>query len=265
MPILTLTTDFGIEDEYVGVMKGVVHRIHPAATIIDITHYIQPQDVIQAAYTIASSYHYFSSGSVHLIVVDPGVGSDRRIIALEKQGHFFLAPNNGVLTLLFDDKNTEAIVDVRNSRYFLEPVSQTFHGRDIFAPVGAHILSGISLSDLGDFIEPDQVVRFNVTRPLLRNRQVTGRIVSVDRFGNLISDINIHHLNHICKNRNIASVHVKLGDQTIKGLASSYQSRRDQEPLAIIGSRGTIEIAVNRGNAQHYFKADKGDIVEVHI
>ena len=265
MTIITLTTDFGIEDEYAGVMKGVILGIHPDATIVDITHHIQPHDLIEAAYTIETSYKYFPSGTVHIVVVDPGVGTERPILALEKSGHFFLAPDNGVLSLLFDDMGLDSIVHVKNNRYFLKSVSLTFHGRDIFAPVGAHMSLGVRINDLGDMIEEDHVVRLDIKKPSQSGDEISGQIISIDRFGNLITNIDGKHLANICRNDNDKPVKISIGGKKIVGLSYSYENSKDQAPLAIVGSRSTLEIAVNRGSAQKYFMAEKGDVIKVRI
>lgn len=265
MSIITLTTDFGLEDEYAGVMKGVILSIHPGANIVDITHHIHPQDLIEAAHTIETSYKYFPSGTVHIVVVDPGVGGERPIIALEKSGHFFLAPDNGVLSLLLDDMGIDSIVHVKNNRYFLKSVSQTFHGRDIFAPVGAHMSLGVRINDLGDVIEDDHVVRLDIKKPAQSGDEISGQIISIDRFGNLITNIDGKHLANICRNGNHKPVEIRIGGKKIAGLSYSYENSKDQEPLAIVGSRGTLEIAVNKGSAQKYFMAKRGDIINVRI
>lgn len=265
MSIITLTTDFGIEDEYVGIMKGVILSVHPGATIVDITHHIYPQDLIQAAYTIKASYNYFPSGTVHVVIVDPGVGSERPILALEKRGHFFLAPDNGVLSLLFDGIGIDAIVHVKNTRYFLESVSQTFHGRDIFAPVGAHMAMGVNLTDLGDPIEENKVVRLSINTPVRMKHEILGHIISIDRFGNLISNIDEECLANFCENGGSRSIEFSVGQQKINGLSHRYEDRNDQEPLAIVGSRGTVEISINKGSAQKFFMARKGDVVKILI
>ncbi|MCJ7774427.1 MAG: SAM-dependent chlorinase/fluorinase [Desulfobacterales bacterium] len=265
MSIITLTTDIGIEDEYAGVMKGVIFSVYPDATIVDITHHIQPQDVIQAAFTIKASYKYFPSGTVHIVVVDPGVGSERPILALEKLGHFFLAPDNGALSLLFDDTGMGSIVHVKNTRYFLDTVSQTFHGRDIFAPVGAHMALGVNLTDLGDLIEKNKVVRLNINKPVQTKDEISGHVISIDRFGNLISNIDEECLTKIYQKDRYNSIEFSIGQRKITGLSHSYENSKNQEPLAIIGSRGTLEIAVNKGSAQKYFMAGKGDIIKVLI
>jgi len=265
MAIITLTTDFGVEDEYVGVMKGVILSIHPDATIIDITHYILPQDLIEAAYTIKNSYKYFPVGTVHIVVVDPGVGSKRSIIAIQKSGHFFIAPDNGVLSLLFDDGDVESIVQVKNSQYFLKSVSQTFHGRDIFAPVGAHVSLGVRINDLGDTVEKGNVVHLNIKEPIRSANEILGEVVSIDRFGNLITNINSEHIAKAFPVNADTPVEISIREKKITGLSHSYENSGYHEPLAIIGSRGAIEIAVNKGNAQQYFMAEKGDIIKVII
>jgi S-adenosylmethionine hydrolase len=263
MSIITLTTDFGIEDEYVGVMKGVILSIHPDAIIVDITHHIYPQDLIQAAYTIKASYQYFPSGTIHIVVIDPGVGSKRSILAMEKLGHFFLAPDNGVLSLLFDEIDIGSIVHVKNTRYFLKSISQTFHGRDIFAPVGAHMSKGVNITDLGDLIEENQVVRLSIKEPIQSKGELTGQIITIDRFGNLISNINSKYFKDFCNNGTNRSVEIIIGEKKIIGLSYSYENDKDQGPIAIVGSRGMLEIGINKGNAQKYFMAKKGDIIKL--
>ena len=192
MPIITLLTDFGCRDEYVGLMKGVILSINPTVTIVDITHAIDSQDIRQAAYAVHSAYRYFPAGSVHLIVVDPGVGTGRYLLALEMKKQFFVAPDNGVLTLLFGEDGITRLVRLSNADYFWETVSRTFHGRDIIAPVGAHISQGTDLYQLGDAISPAEAVRLKDIEPQRADTgEITGTIVSVDHFGNLIS--NIHH------------------------------------------------------------------------
>jgi S-adenosylmethionine hydrolase len=265
MSIITLTTDFGIVDEYSGVMKGVILSIHPDVTIIDITHHIHPQDIIHAAYTIKASYAYFPAGTVHIIVVDPGVGSDRPILAVEKSGHYFLAPDNGVLSLLFDTMDNCTIVHVKNDQYYLETVSHTFHGRDIFASVGAHLALGVRITDLGDMVEKEIIKRININEPIQTKDKIKGEIVSIDRFGNLISNIGCEYFEKNSSTGSGTPVEIQIGGKRIKRLSHSYEDSKDQEPLAIIGSRGRIEIALNKGSAQQYFNAKTGDDVIVYF
>ncbi|NQT10365.1 MAG: SAM-dependent chlorinase/fluorinase [Desulfobacteraceae bacterium] len=264
MSIITLITDFGVDDEYVGVMKGVILSVNPAAIIVDITHHIEPQDLIQAAYIIKYSFKYFPEGTVHVVVVNPGVGSERAIIALEMTGHIFLTPDNGVLTFLMDEANIGSIVRVENSRYFLESVSRTFHGRDIFAPVAAHLSKGIGIKALGVPIDRIDLERLSVKHAgISSSGELVGTVVSVDRFGNLITNIDAKSLDKFCKACKEERLEFRIGKKKIIGLSKTYENVLPQSPLAIIGSRGYLEIAVNCGNARRYFTADRGDTVGV--
>jgi S-adenosylmethionine hydrolase len=266
MAIITLLTDFGTHDAYVGIMKGVILKVHPAATIIDITHRIAPQDLVQAAYTVAYTYKYFPENSIHIIVVDPGVGSDRRIIAMRKKGQIFLAPDNGVLTPVLEENGEEQICLVTNTRYFLKPVSQTFHGRDIFAPVGAQLAKGLPINELGKPIDRADLVRLNNLKPhITANGVVTGVVVSIDHFGNMISNIDWNFIRHHFPAATESSLRFYIGDQIIAGLSASYDSIEPGSPLAIIGSRGYFEIAVNSGSARQYFGTRRGDPVKVAV
>jgi len=262
MSIITLLTDFGTEDAYVGMMKGAILSINPQTVIVDITHHIDPQDLIQAAYIIKSSYTYFPKGTVHLLVVDPGVGSDRSIVALELMDHIFLAPDNGVLTLLMDEGKTDAIVRVENTRYFLKPVSRTFHGRDIFAPVGAHLSKGLDIKNLGSPLDRQNLVHLKISKPYLSgSRQLVGTVIWFDRFGNCTSNIDAALLKKMDKSGSGKMVEVKIGKHTIKGISLSYAEAEPKSPLAIIGGFGYLEIALNKGNAKHALGIEKGDTI----
>ena len=264
MSIISLLTDFGTDDEYVGTMKGVILSINPSAKIIDITHNLEPQDIVQAAYLIQSCHAYFPKGTVHIVVVDPGVGSSRSIIALKTATYFFIAPDNGVLTLVMESDNIDSIVCVNNSNFFLEPVSHTFHGRDIFAPVGAHLSKGVEITKLGTPVDKEDVIHLNIPEPSMANAaELIGTIVSIDRFGNLITNIDEHRLEKFFNGNPGAGTVVKIGKSHIRGLSKSYASAGLKEPLAIISSRGCLEIALNHGNARNHFRAQKGDPVSV--
>jgi S-adenosylmethionine hydrolase len=258
MKLITLLTDFGTEDEYTGVMKGVILSIYPDVTIADITHAIAPQDIVQAAYLLESAYKYFPKRTIHTVVVDPGVGSERAILAVKTDGHIFLAPDNGILSLITDKQGSDTVIRVENSAYFLESVSQTFHGRDIFAPVAAHIAKGLDITELGTCLNETDIVRLSVSKPHLSNKgELVGTIVSADRFGNLITNIDSKALEPFFK----AEFHIGKGK--IAGLSQAYASVAKGESLAILGSRGYLEISVNCGNAQKYFGVEKGDAVRI--
>ena len=262
MSIITLLTDFGTKDAYVGVMKGAILSINPSAVVVDVCHYIDPQDVIEAAYIIKSSYRYFPKGTVHMIVVDPGVGGNRSIVAVELSGHIFLAPDNGVLTLLMDEGEIDTIVRVENTRYFLNSISQTFHGRDIFAPVGSHISKGVPIEKLGPHLGMQDLMRLSIPQPYLSDKdELIGTIISIDRFGNCISNINENCLNKFVKNDSEKRLEIKIGNTVIKCLSRSYTGVESGCPLAIIGSFGYLEIALNCDNASRQLNVEKGDSI----
>lgn len=266
MSIITLITDFGLDDEYVGLMKGVMLSIDPAATIVDITHRIEPRDMVQAAYTLNASYRYFPDGSVHLIVVDPGVGGKRAIVAAKMRKHVFIAPDNGVLTLLFDGGEVNECIRVDNPKYFLKTVSQTFHGRDIFAPVAAHIARGVPLNHIGTPAASAGLVRLAGLETCRSAKgEITGKIVSIDHFGNLITNIPAHELEDFCDGKPGRKPQVRIGNHVISGLSNTYESVESLKPLALIGSRGYLEIAVNAGSANKELNVQKGDGVTVVI
>ena len=264
MSIITLITEFGVEDEYVGVMKGVMLSINSAANIVDITNHIEPQDLIHAAYIIKHSFRYFPEGTVHVVVVDPGVGSERSIIALEVKGHIFLAPDNGVLTFLMDRPDIGSIVRVENTRYFLKSVSRTFHGRDIFAPVAAHLSNRVEIKALGTPISKINLKKLFVEHASISNNgELVGAVVFIDGFGNLITNIDAKNLDKFCNFCKKEKLEFRIGEKKIIGLSKTYENVLPQSPVAIIGSRGYLEIAVNCGNARRYFMADRWDKVTV--
>ena len=264
MSVITLLTDFGTDDEYVGLMKGVILSINPSATIVDLTHQINPQDIVQAAFTIHSGYHYFPKGTVHLIVVDPGVGTERGLLALKLENHFFIAPDNGVLSLLLNENGISSLNQITNPNYFRASVSQTFHGRDIIAPVGAHIASGVEVNELGPEIDVLNVVCFDQLDALCTEQgELKGEVVAIDHFGNLITNIKSEQLTECLPAGPQAKIRIKIRSNVIKGLAGTYANMPSDTPLALIGSRGYLEIAVNKGNAAQRLKAKKGDEVWV--
>jgi S-adenosylmethionine hydrolase len=265
-PIITLLTDFGIEDEYVGVMKGVILSTHPQAIIVDLTHQIPPHQVLQAAYILEGAYRYFPEGTIHVIVVDPGVGTDRKIIVLRKDGHVFIAPDNGVLTMILETGGIESIVTVENNEFYLKPVSRTFHGRDIFAPVAAHLSKGLPTRRLGAETRPDQLVRVEIIKPYISDKkEIYGSIVAMDRFGNLITDIDREMLTEFTGGLHNHRVIVQVSGQSIAGLSDGYEANDYGRFLALIGSRGYLEIAVCRGSAREVFCAQLGDRIKVSI
>ena len=266
MSVISILSDFGTDDEYVGVMKGVMLSICPSVSIVDITHQIAPQDIHQAAYLIPSYYHFFPEGTVHIVVVDPGVGSQRSILAVNHRKHFFIAPDNGVLTLLLNAEKSDTIIRVDNSAYFLEPLSSTFHGRDIFAAVGAHLSCGTKLDALGARTDIKDIVRLkDLDCRISQTGELIGKIVSIDRFGNLITNIDSISLVAFCPNNALKHPQIHIGAFVISGLSGTYTDAAPTAPLALIGSRNYLEIAVNGGNAKENLKAQKGDAVRLTL
>ena len=260
MAIITLLTDFGVQDEYVGVLKGAILSADPLAVIVDLCHAVGPQDARQAAWLLRASYCFFPEGSIHMCVVDPGVGTDRKIIAAQCRGHLFLAPDNGLLRPVLDDCATPVIHQVENRSLFRHPVSRTFHGRDIFAPVAAHLSRGLPIRQLGRTLEVKALNILDVTgNPKVSGDSIQGTVVSIDRFGNLITNI---------AERDIAafgsvSVVIRLQDHRIVGLSETYAGHAASEPIAIIGSRKCLEIAMNCDSAADRLNVSKGASVLV--
>jgi S-adenosyl-L-methionine hydrolase (adenosine-forming) len=264
MAIITLLTDFGLEDAYAGIVKGVILSVNPSATIVDISHNIAPQDLSRAAYLIGASYEYFSPGTVHVVVVDPGVGGDRAIVGVEIKGHQFLAPDNGVLTAVLAERSADRVVRVENNNLFLECVSRTFHGRDIFAPVAGHLSMGLDLGALGPGVDPETLVRLHLPQPVSTDTgEIVGAVITSDRFGNLITNIREQDLIPLIKKIDVSGLTIQMGDRTIHGLSESYTSVALGEPLAVIGSSGCLELSVNGGNALNFFKTGPDEAVRI--
>ncbi len=269
MPVITLSTDFGAIDEYVGVMKGVILKIYPSVTVVDITHDLPAHDVRWAAYVLDSFYRFFPKDTVHIMVVDPGVGTDRRILTVEVDGHTFIAPDNGILTRVMAGGKVDRIFSVENPAYYLTPVSQTFHGRDIFAPVGAYISKGVDLSRIGPVIAPEEVFQLDLPQPRIgggAGRQtLTGAVIMADRFGNLTTSIDEGALSEFMGDARPGDLTAEIKGCRIEGLSESYASAGSGKPLIVIGSRDYLEIAVNKGSAKHYFDIAEDETVTIAI
>ncbi len=249
-------TDFGLHDGYAGVMKGVIAKINPSVEVIDISNNIEAQDIFQAAYVLNSSYAYFPRGTIHVVVVDPGVGSKREILCLKTKDYLFLAPNNGVLSFIIAGGESPSIREVTNKELFLPEISNTFHGRDIFAPVAAHLSKGVSHKDLGKRIS--DVNEIDLPKPIRSPGGVlTAEIIYVDGFGNLITNINRDVINRM-KARS-GKLTIIVGRERLDKISESYADVKEKEVLAIFGSSGYLEISVNHGNAKDVLNLKKGD------
>ena len=255
--LITLTTDFGYNDPFVGIMKGVIAGINPDAHVIDLCHDIPPQNVMAGALVLRHSVSYFPRGTIHVAVIDPGVGGARRPLLIECDGSYFVGPDNGVLSLALDGKQPARIVHLSNSTYHLQPVSGTFHGRDIFAPVAAYLSLGVATVAFGESVE--SFVRLKLPEPERTARRITGEVVYIDSFGNLFTNISEHDLTGLTADNLVIS----LRDATIRGLAPNYAAAVEGELVALVNSWGLMEIALNKGSARQRTGAQIGDKVEV--
>ncbi len=264
MAVISLTTDFGTRDEYVGVLKAVICGINPQALVIDITHHIAPHDVAGAAFMLKSTFTWFPIASIHVAVIDPGVGGTRAIVAARVAGHYLIAPDNGLLAPLIDEYGVDELIAVQTRAFFKQPLSRTFHGRDIFAPVAAHLSLGVAMRDFGPPIDRMQLTDLAWPRPHVdADGTLHGHVVGVDRFGNLITDIGYDHLKAAAHSGGGRGLRIHAGGRTIEGLISSYGQGPEGVPAAILGSRDCLEIAVNQGSAEKLLSIGKGAPVEV--
>ena len=253
--LVTLLTDFGLSDVYVGVMKGVIATINPALTVIDLTHQIPPQNIAAARFNLMSAVAYFPAKTVHIAVVDPGVGSQRRGIAVQFNNGFLVGPDNGLFGGVLKHNSIIKAVELTNSQFWHTDLpSRTFHGRDIFAAVGAHLASGVLIEELGDVIEPETLVQLAIEEPILNQDKIIGSIQYVDHFGNLITNIPAKLVEG--KNWSVVVGEQILGSQT-------YSDCQVGEVVALIGSEGWVEIALNGGRAQSQLQLNLGDKVQV--
>ena len=258
-PIITLTTDFGYADPFVGIMKGAILRITPDLHIVDLNHGIPPQDIRAAALTLAASVSYFPQGTIHVAVIDPGVGSERRPIVIHSEGHYFVGPDNGVFSFAVKDKQSSRIVHLSNEAYHLQPKSQTFHGRDVFAPVAAHLACGVPLAEFGSPSE-DWV---DIPWPAVKRAGefIVGEVLYIDRFGNLFTNIRERDLSGVAKEK----IRFHLNKIEIQGLAQNYAAGEKDTYIALINSWGLIEIASYNDTAASRSKAKIGDKVRAEL
>jgi hypothetical protein len=247
-PFVTLLSDLGTADTYVGVMRAVILSMCPTARIIDLCHEIPPQDIEQAAFLVDTAWRFCPEGTVHVIVVDPGVGSERRVVAVEAQRQRFIAPDNGVLTYVLAGAREHRAFSLERTELFLPEVSQTFHGRDIMAPVAARLAAGLPIEAVGPEIE-GALVRFAVSRPVVTGAGLIAHVVHVDRFGNLVTDLSETDLVTWQRETGAEQLVMRVGDSVIEEVRTAYAGAAPGELLAIFGSTGRLEIALNLGSA----------------
>jgi S-adenosyl-L-methionine hydrolase (adenosine-forming) len=260
-PLITLTTDFGLNDHFIGTVKGVILSIVPEAEIVDVCHSIQAFDVLEGAFTIAQAYSYFPIGTAHMVVVDPGVGTIRRPIVVTTEQHHFVAPDNGVLSLVYGREERLRVHHATAEHYFLQPVSQTFHARDVFAPVTAYLAKGVAPATFGD--EISDFVRIDVPKPKVANDStLRGTVLKADRFGNLITNFTPQEIPVLFQPQP-PPFKLLAGNRAITAIRTAYGNGAAGELFGILGSMGYLEIAANQGSAAEILNIGKGATVDL--
>jgi hypothetical protein len=259
-PIITLTTDFGTNDYLVGAMKGVILNINPAARIVDINHHVAPFDILDGALAIASAYKYFPPRTIHVVIVDPGVGTERRPLLVSGEKQYFVAPDNGVLSMIFERESC-VVRHVTAEHYFLNPISPTFHGRDVFAPTAAWLAKAWQTEAFGE--EITDYVRFSMPKAKPAGQAIKGVVLRVDAFGNLMTNLTTEDVPAAM----VASGDIKLAvnGKEVRKIARTFGDGIPGEPIAVFGSVGYLEIAVNRGNAARALGVNRGAEVSLEL
>ena len=265
--LITLTTDFGLRDQYVGAMKGALLKVNPGARIIDISHMIGAQDTLGAAFILQEAYCWFPDASVHVAVIDPGVGGERAPIIIETKRYTFVGPDNGIFSLALQGEEIVRVIRITEREYFPGPVSSTFHGRDIFAPVAGHLSLGVEAELMGEPIQIDGIKKITLPEPLLEEDSITGEVIRIDNFGNLITNIPGNLIDtafafDAFPGRDQLIVRVK--EREIRGILDTYVQSAGRGALCVVtGSTGLIEIALNMGSAADELRSEIGDKVTV--
>ena len=253
--IITLTTDYGTNDHLVGTLKGVILKINPEVTIVDITHNVTPFDLLDGALAVGSAYSYFPAKTIHVVVVDPGVGTERRPLLVSAGNQYFVAPDNGVLSVIYEREAENLVVRHANAEhYYLQPVSKTFHGRDIFAPVAAWLTKGWQTASMGDHI--NDYKRFALPRPKEVEGVVKGVVIRTDAFGNLITNFREGDLPESVRSE--GTIKLQVGNQPVTRFVETFAQGNNTEPIVYVGSSGFLEIAVNKGNASRTLGLGRG-------
>ena len=259
--LITLLTDFGDQDSFVASMKGVILTINPQASLVDLSHHVPPHSVEEAAYLLNSCYRYFPEGTVHVAVVDPGVGSARRPLLVTAASYHFLGPDNGLFSYVLKDEADVEVREIENQQYRLKSVGHTFDGRDLFAPSAAWLAKGVPASSFGRVIHDP--VTLSIVVPTRQGNSLVGRIEHVDRFGNLISNLTQQHIEEVHAVTKHRQLSVRIGEQMIEGLVASYREGAVGQPSALLNSDGKLEIFVKEASASDLLKAGRGARIEV--
>ncbi|MGB3225145.1 MAG: SAM-dependent chlorinase/fluorinase [Desulforhopalus sp.] len=262
---MTLITDFGLTDEYVGVIKGVILSYNPGIHIIDISHQIPPQNIQTASHLLARSYSYFPPCTVHLAIVDPGVGSDRSILAIKKDSHYFVGPDNGIFTPIIKSAGVLSIYRVTESNLFLSKVSNTFHGRDIMAPVAARLASGFDIENVGPRINAGDCFLSESASCSISDDVLHGEVTHVDTFGNVCTNISRSDVERFSKGRKVIIKTSAPLEETVETFCSSYTGQAENALLALYDSHDFLEIAENKGNASQRLKLSAGSKVSLCV
>lgn len=255
--IITLTTDFSLQDSYVGEMKGVIYSIDSEVNIVDISHLVEPQNILEGALLLSNFYHLYPKGTIHIAVIDPGVGSDRRGILMETENHLFVGPDNGLFTMVLKNESVKRVVELTNKDYFRKEISTTFHGRDIFAPVAAHAANGVAPESFGKVINDPKTL--SIPSPFSSDSEIVGEILFIDAFGNATTNIRKKDLN----GRDLSKARVKIGNTKLKGIKRTYSDVEEGEALLLIGSSGCLEIAMNKDDAADELELETRDKIKV--
>jgi len=255
-PLITLTTDFGLDDIYAGVMKGVILSISPECAIVDITHSIAPQDIESVALALETAYRYFPAGAIHVAVIDPGVGGRRRSIVVVTNKCLFVGPDNGIFSFAISGPGFTAAFELTEKKYFLAEISATFHGRDVFAPVAAYLARGVPPGKMGRLISDP--VLLPAAMPVLRGDLLEGRILHSDRFGNLITNIRRDMLEGFVREKRI---HAECRNATITEIMPLYEAAQEGGLFCIVGSSNRLEVSLKNGNAAARLGAGRGDMI----
>ena len=252
--IITLTTDYGLNDHLVGTLKGVILKINPEATIVDITHNVAPFDLLDGALAIGNAYSYFPARTIHVVVVDPGVGTERRPLLVTAENQYFVAPDNGVLSLIYEREENVVARHITAEHYYLQPVSKTFHGRDVFAPVAAWLSKGWQTASMGE--EVADYKKFALPKPKITDGIAKGIVMRVDAFGNLVTNFRPEDLPESALTN--GEVKFQVGNQAVSRMVPTFASGNAGEPVAYVGSAGYVEIGLNKGNASRTLSIGRG-------
>lgn len=257
--IITLITDFGTEAGYLGAVKGVILKINPDALVVDISHQVRPFDVREGAFILKNSYRFFPNETIQLVVVDPGVGSQRQALLIISENYSFIGPDNGLFSFVYEDEKILKMININNPKYFIGKTS-TFHARDIFAPVAAYLSLGIEPEEFGT--QAKECLKLKIPSPIIEDNLITGEILWVDRFGNLITNLDFNLVKKIKSKKDFK---IDVGKKIIKRISNSYYEGKEREILALEGSTGYLEISANQGSAEKILRKKRGDKFKIEL